>query len=217
VLRFFTETVLDVEATKKAMADSMDAKRAGVAALQHQAQDEVARSRERLARVRADYVNGKLDANDWRESRDELATDLEAAEAQLARLEEQHQALADETAQMDAEDAVVDELSRLRSMIVGEVRDALGLDAFRTALRRVFAGFELTEPFAWGKGIEGSDPWQGESPKVGSYMLIPHVAPGALDSGARSSRRSAGWPSPCADPIRSLSDSATRDGFASAR
>ena len=123
VWQFFERVALDVDATKQAVTERSTAKLTEIDALREQATLEVGRAQDRLSRVRRDYQDGKLDADDWREQRVELTADLEAAAAHVERLEAQRQAALDEVRQVDAESAVLRELTALRALIVGEARD----------------------------------------------------------------------------------------------
>lgn len=86
IWRFVTETALDLEATRALVADQHRANVAEAAALREQAQRDQATAEARLTRVRRDYQDGRLDAEDWRDQRDELTAELEAAQAKLERL-----------------------------------------------------------------------------------------------------------------------------------
>jgi hypothetical protein len=61
-------------------------------------------------------------------------------------------------------------------MVVGQARDGghESAEAFRAALRRLFDGFELIGPGSYGRGAK--NPWQGESPTIDGYTLLPHLA-----------------------------------------
>jgi len=114
-----------------------------VRALRDEAEHEVRKAEERLARVRRDYTDGKLDASEWREFHDELGTEREAARAQAERLTTQQREVEAWGELRDAEAETWRRLSEIRAVIAGEVRDAQGLDAVRAALSRTFERFEL--------------------------------------------------------------------------
>ena len=61
----------------------------------------------------------------------------------MQRLSEQHTDLAAELEQIDTDNVILAELAKIRAAIMGEARDgsAGGVQAFRTALRRLFVGF----------------------------------------------------------------------------
>jgi site-specific DNA recombinase len=97
--------------------------------LREQAEREVTKSVERLGRVKRDYQDGRLDADDWNEQREQLIAEREAAEAQAGRLRRR---------EMTAVPPADEQLA--------EIRSKLGSDdtaAIRVALQRLFVGFHL--------------------------------------------------------------------------
>lgn len=183
VWRFFEKVALDVDATKAALADQHDAKLAEIDALRAQADREAQRAEARLARVRRDYQDDKLDADDWREQRGLLTAELEAATSQADRFDRHRAALTDEMAQIDAESAVLEQIAALRAMVVGEVREGgrESVDAFRAALRRLFTGFELMtseRPFGTRPDDDGI-PWPHPDLNLGGgdewMVLLPRL------------------------------------------
>jgi hypothetical protein len=175
VWEFVTETAVDLEATHRTVAEAHEAKLAETATLSAKAERDAATAEERLARVRRDYQDGKLDADDWSDQRAELTADLEAAEAQAQRFAEQRASLDAETNDVSA--AVLADLTALRATIMGEA------EAFRTALRRVFTGFELLPPGSLGVDTPlGGVIWPPDRDiKADGYVLVPHVRAEALN------------------------------------
>jgi hypothetical protein len=152
VTNFFLTVAVDLDATRAVINDAHTVKVNELAALCSQAERDVQQAEARLVRVRTDYTDGKIDADDWRSFRDELTTGLEAAHAQVERLEAQRQAVDLEIAQLDSETSVLAEIAALRTTIVGEARQGSekgvagsekGVAAFRAALRRTFQPFTL--------------------------------------------------------------------------
>jgi DNA invertase Pin-like site-specific DNA recombinase len=141
VYHYFEQVGLDVEATRQAVAEARDRKLAEVGALRDDAEREVHRAEDRLARVRRDYTDGKIDANDWRDFRDELEGERDAAHAEAKRLATQQREVEAWGELRDAETETWRRLSEIRAVIAGEVRDAEGLDAVRAALGRTFVHF----------------------------------------------------------------------------
>jgi hypothetical protein len=141
VYRYFEQVALDVEATREAVAEARDRKLAEVRALRDEAETEVRRAEERLARVRRDYTDGKIDAEDWREFREELGAERDAAQAEAKRLATQQREVQAWGELRDAEAETWRRLSEIRAVIAGDVRDAKGLDAVRAALGRTFEHF----------------------------------------------------------------------------
>lgn len=141
VYRYFEQVGLDVEATRAAIAQARDRKLAEVQALLDAAEREVQRAEERLARVRRDYTDGRLDAEDWREFKRELTAERDAARAELQRLEAQYREVEEWARVRDAEAETLRRLSEIRALIAGEVVGADGLEAVRAALTRTFEAF----------------------------------------------------------------------------
>lgn len=143
VYSYFEIVGLDVEATRGAITEARDRKLAEVRSLLTEAEREAQRAEERLTRVRRDYAEGKLDADDWRSFRDELAADQDGAAAEVARLRAQALEVRGWTEGLDAEREALQKLSEIRAAIVGEVRAGEGVEAVRAALARLFSSFVL--------------------------------------------------------------------------
>lgn len=161
VYRYFEQVGLDVEATRTQLADARHQKIAEIEALSAEAGAEKNRADERLARVRRDYTDGKLTAEDWSAFNKELRADLAGAEAELTRFAEQR---ADVTAWgqiQDVEHDVLAKLADLRATIAGELASAAGVDAVRAALLRIFDGFSLRRPEI-GRRVHADLAWQGD-------------------------------------------------------
>lgn len=141
VYAYFEQVGLDVEATRQAVISARDNKAAETRALLKDAQAEASKAGERLARVRRDYADGELDISDWREFRAELGAEQEAAEAEAQRLRRRLAEI--EAWEVDAQQEALEQLSQIRAAIVGEVREASGVEAVRAALARMFERFVL--------------------------------------------------------------------------
>jgi hypothetical protein len=113
VFRYFGQVGLDVEETRRSIAEARDRKLAEVWALREQAEHEARRAEERLARVRRDYTDGKLDADDWREFRAELGEERDAARAEAERLTAQLHDVEQWGAVRDAEAETLRRLSEI--------------------------------------------------------------------------------------------------------
>lgn len=142
VMEYFDGAVLDIEATRREIETAIGREASETRELRDQAERDERKAVEDLARIRRNYREGRLDADDWQSFSDEIEPEIEAARAKLARLEE-HERHASEKALPDAEAEMMRMLANLRAAIVGEVRDAAGIDAVRAALRRIFVGFTL--------------------------------------------------------------------------
>jgi site-specific DNA recombinase len=173
VYSYFEQVGLDVDATREQLAGTRDQKLGEADALLSQAETEEGRAAERLARVRADYLDDNLSANDWADFRDELTLQQRAAEAKVARLSAQVKDIEDWGDLRDAEQETLEKLADLRKAVAGEINDASGVDAVRAALSRLFDGFQLRriEP---GMRVHVELAWKGD------YVLEPIVAEGAI-------------------------------------
>jgi Recombinase/Recombinase zinc beta ribbon domain len=143
VFAYFAQVGLDIEATRQSIADARDRKLVEVRTFRDQAELEARRAEERLARVRRDYTDGRIDAEDWREFRNELGAERDAARAEADRLDAQQREVERWGEIKDAESETLRHLSEIRAVVAGEVRDAQGIDAVRAALSRTFERFVL--------------------------------------------------------------------------
>jgi hypothetical protein len=143
VYDYFERVGLDVEATRQQLADERDRKLAEIAALRRAAEREAHRAEERLRRVRRDYTDGRLDADDWKDFKAELTAELDAARAEVDRLTRSEADVGQDYALQDAEREVLERLADIRRTIGGEIQDAEGVDAVRAALSRLFSAFIL--------------------------------------------------------------------------
>ena len=183
---FFVDVALDLEATKAAITEQADAKLAELAVFQQQSVLEAQRTSEALTRIERDYGAGKITPEQWTRLDVKLTEELAAAEAQVMQFAQQRQALVSEVENIDAESAVLDELTALRAQVVGEVRDGsrTGSDALRTTLRRLFTSFELLSPAGFGKKpADGAVPWPHDDLNGidGYYCILPRIRPGVIE------------------------------------
>lgn len=187
IWRFVTETVLDLDATRATILEQINAKLAEITALTDQAHSDAAKAQERLLRIRRDYADGKLDSADWLSFRDEYTTEHEAACAAAKRLDDQHLALTVDCEQIDTESVVLAELTAIRAEILGQAREGehAGVQAFRTALRRLFVCFELVPVGSFGVDRETDGVmWPQDedlSLRVPGYQLWSYVLPEGLN------------------------------------
>ena len=143
VYSYFEQVGLDVEATRQAIEEARDRKLAEVRSLLAEAERESARVADRLSRIRRDYAEGEITAADWQSFRAELEADQAAATAEADRLRAAEQDAEGWAAGRDAEREALRQLAAIRAAIVGEVREAEGVDAVRAALARMFERFVL--------------------------------------------------------------------------
>lgn len=148
VIRYFEQSVLDVDATRDEIATIAQRKIGDIRDQRHQAEREGNEAKARLARVRRDYMDGKLSAEDWQGFRDDLEAEQEGARRQLAQLAKQEARVAKEA--HDGSDVeTLRYLTQIRAAVVGSVQDAEGVAAVRAALLQLFESFTL-HPIAAG-------------------------------------------------------------------
>lgn len=186
VWRFFEEVVLDADATKTALSEQHNAKLAEIDALKAQADRESQKTADALVRLERDYRDGAMTAEQWSRLDAKFTSELAAANAEVARLDERRRTLSSEMAQIDAETAVFEQIAALRAMVVGEVREGSrdGIDSLRAALRRLFAGFDLlggARPF--GTSADDGVAWPHPDLALsGGLALLPRLQEDAIVS-----------------------------------
>jgi DNA invertase Pin-like site-specific DNA recombinase len=143
VYAYFEQVGLDVEATRDQLAAATERKVAEVSALLDVAKREASAAAARLSRVKRDYAAGELSAAEWREFRDELQPDAEAAVAERDRLSAQLAEVKTGPKLEGLEDDVLQQLADIRAAIAGEVTSAAGVEGVRATLLRLFDRFVL--------------------------------------------------------------------------
>jgi DNA invertase Pin-like site-specific DNA recombinase len=143
VYAYFEQVGLDVEATRDQLAAATERKVAEIGALLDAAKREAAAAAARLSRVRRDYAAEELSASEWREFRDELQPQAEAAVAERDRLEMQLAEIKAGPKLDGLEDEVLQQLADIRAAVAGQVRDAVGVEGVRATLLRLFDRFIL--------------------------------------------------------------------------
>jgi DNA invertase Pin-like site-specific DNA recombinase/predicted RNA-binding Zn-ribbon protein involved in translation (DUF1610 family) len=171
VYRYFEQVGLDVEATREQLIAAVERKRAEVRALCDAAEREAQEADERLARVKRDYTHGELAAAEWRELRADLAPERDAAQAEAERLRKRLCSVEADTALTDVETELLEQLARIRAAVAGEVVDAAGVAAVRSALLRLFDGFVLH------RGV----PEQAHVELIGENWIEPIVSRQAVE------------------------------------
>lgn len=143
VFRYFAEVVLDIEATREQLETARSSRLNELRALGEQSKAEVRRVEERLARVRMDYLDGRISAEDWRALRADLDSDLKGANAEVERLATQETHIEALGELLDAEQETLARIAEIRKAIAGKVNDPNGVDAVRGALLRLFDAFVI--------------------------------------------------------------------------
>jgi site-specific DNA recombinase len=163
VFEYFENVGLDIEETRRQFELRHGAVVADTRAMRDEAEREEQRVEASLARIRRDYVEGRLGAEDWQSLRAELDEEREATAARLDLLRERERELSAEAGpQADA----YERLARLRAAIAGRVNDAHGVEAVRAAIVTLFESFTLHQA---GEGVA----WQELA--LGDVYLEPQL------------------------------------------
>ena len=143
VYAYFEQVGLDVEATRRSLAESRDRKLGEIRELLAEAEAEERRSEERLARIRRHYQDGRLEPEDYREQHAELSGELVGARAEATRLREQEEGVHDWVGPASAEQETLERLTELRRAIAGEIQGTGSVEPVRAVLARTFERFIL--------------------------------------------------------------------------
>lgn len=143
VYSYFEQVSLDLDETRRTIEEAQSRKLTEIRALRGEAEHEAQRAAGSLARVRRDYLEGKLGAEDWTAFRDELAAGQQAADAEASRLAASEAAAMRDGDLVDAETEMLERLTEIRRAIAGEVHASEDVDAVRAALTRLFEGFVI--------------------------------------------------------------------------
>ena len=161
VYAYFEQVGLDLEATQEQLGEAVERKLAEVKALLRAAEREAEAAAERLSRVKGDYLASELTAAEWRELREDLEPEAEAAAAQRERLAEQLKEVEAGPALAEVESELLAQLARIRAAVAGEVKDAESVAAVRAALMRLFDRLVLRNgtPESAHMELVGEDYW----------------------------------------------------------
>lgn len=143
VVQHFLNARLDVKAMRKRHAETMERRLAEVVARRRDAEIAAMRAADRLERVKRWFQDGALNADDWREQRDELIGEEQAATAQARQLHEREDELKATVSARDTEAEVLRFLATVRESMLAPVRDAASLDALRAGFRRIYRSFHV--------------------------------------------------------------------------
>ncbi len=168
VFNYFESVALDVEATKAQLTEAHDRKLSEIQALSEQARAEQQRAQARLAKVRRDYTDDRITAEDWASFRDELTADLKAANAEVDRLGKQASESEELAGWLGAERETLQKLAQLRAAVAGEISSQDDLDTVRAALTQLFEHFVI-------KKVEPGTRVHAELAWVGEYILEPVI------------------------------------------
>jgi DNA invertase Pin-like site-specific DNA recombinase len=137
---YLADVGIDVEASLQLVREAAGARSAQTAAELESARREAAQADESMVRVRRDYMNGKITADDWNSFRADLENDQLACAARVEQLEAQA-ASAGESPEVIIP-AAADALALVRAALAaGET------DTVRAAVETLFAGFTIGQTY----------------------------------------------------------------------
>jgi DNA invertase Pin-like site-specific DNA recombinase len=139
----FEACLFDAEGTLDSIRAEGKRRAAEALALAAQAESEATIAEERLSRVRRDYQDGRIEAEDWADQRDQLEAEQDAARAEAARHQQHAAALTDEVKALDADAELQRTVIELRETIAGRIEATESIQALRVALTATFERVEL--------------------------------------------------------------------------
>jgi DNA invertase Pin-like site-specific DNA recombinase len=140
-LRMFEVAALDVEATRRHVAEQMGARLNEARTQAERASREVAAKRAALYRFDREHEDGQLSATNYERQVARVGEELAAAEAERERLTAHAESITDRLDDLDAESETLRRLAELRSEVSARMSDAAGsgdVGALRAAWARVF-------------------------------------------------------------------------------
>ena len=139
---YFREVGLDVERTRKELADATTAATRDAAKQLRAATAQAKRTAAAVERVRADYKSGTITAAEWRELKSELEAEHVDAQTRLdAARDREAELIAAAPQSPDAERRVAERLNRIQRAVAGKITDAPGIEAAREAIGAAFEAF----------------------------------------------------------------------------
>jgi site-specific DNA recombinase len=139
LVHLFERAALDVDATRKLVAEQLDTRAADVRRQADRAAADVVKAQAGLERVERDYVAGALSAATAEPLLARLRDQRDAAEAEHTRLTTRVEDVADALAGLDAESETLRRLSAQREAAAGRIKGAEGdVQALRAALASAF-------------------------------------------------------------------------------
>jgi site-specific DNA recombinase len=140
---YFEKVALDADTMRREATERRSLEASELAERITEAEAELARATERIDRVRRDYLDGKLTADERRNFMDELESEHAAASAALERLHARAVQLDAEADTYDAEEETLAALVAIRQALTGIILGGADLGEARRALRRVFESFTV--------------------------------------------------------------------------
>jgi site-specific DNA recombinase len=143
-----------------------------------------------LARIKRDYVGGKINADDWNELRAELEESQAASRNKAAQLRVRAKEIEAEAAQVDVETQLVARLGALMRAVAGKADDPAAIAELRAALTATFDRI-IVQP-VWRDAPEGAPIVLGEAelaPVLRSDLLAAPAANSCAKAASPPDRR----------------------------
>lgn len=134
ILSELNRRYLDIDETRRRLQAKRESDATLAVEALAQAERELAKADDALARIKADYKAGKITAEDWADFREELGREREAALAASERARSRNV----EIDEGEIEEETLRRLAELRAVVLGEIENAPDLDARRQGLRQLF-------------------------------------------------------------------------------
>ncbi len=191
VVAYYCAAALDVDATRLEVEHANHRQIAEARSRREQAERDAMAAEERLRRVRRDYQDGRLDADDWRDQRLALTAEAEAAERAITHAAAREQRITKQARSCDAEQIALRRLGAIEKAASGLTDDPATIDAFRATLMRLFEGFTLHRLSPEEVQAKAAEPtyWQPELLLPGALYIEPHPRPEVVESVGAG-----GWP-----------------------
>jgi site-specific DNA recombinase len=184
---YFQEVGLDLEATERQLRHALTGRIVSARVLREDAEAEVAKLQARLERLRDDYLDRVVTAEEWRTLKEPLEAELAGARSRLEKLVAHVEALVEAREVDDAEQRVLERIAALQAAVAGEVNDPEDISAVRAALQRLFEGFVVArtdqepDPDMPPALVAAREAWLAEEHpdqvKFGSWLMLPEPRP----------------------------------------
>jgi site-specific DNA recombinase len=142
VFDYFSDVGIDLDATRERLLTTLTAKQNETKQLLRAAQKAERGAAAAIERVKDDYAAGKIEAEDWKELRNDLrARQREASERAQALEAELASADGESEAVASAGDSALERLAEVRAAVAGEISNPADIEAARAGLQRMFEAF----------------------------------------------------------------------------
>lgn len=167
IVDYLAAVGIDVDASLELVRNASAARQEAIGAELEAARRDAAKAAANLTRVRRDYMDGKITAEDWADLRPDLESERDAAAARVDRLEAQETAAA-----AAPEEVIVPAVSSALELLRASMQAGDG-SAVREALEALFSGFLVGELGAMPAEAVAGSPAQAAAARE---RLRSHVA-----------------------------------------